>query len=136
MRPAHKAISAGVLEVREWACFTLRSRSLSIRTWSFVRYRFAEANPIRSFFSFPEGEKVYLYVNKTLCWKPRFPNYQSGFAAVVWSSWNGSIGEYRGRPRHRTIERLCLRRNVFSGRSRFSNSAIQRQGSRGARLNR
>jgi RNA recognition motif-containing protein len=45
------------LEVRELACFTLRSRSLkSIRTWSFVRYRFAEAHPIRSFFSFPKGE--------------------------------------------------------------------------------
>jgi RNA recognition motif-containing protein len=29
----------------------------SIRTWSFVRYRFAEANPIRRFFSFPEGER-------------------------------------------------------------------------------
>ena len=28
MRPAHKSISAGVLEVREQACFTLRSRSL------------------------------------------------------------------------------------------------------------
>jgi RNA recognition motif-containing protein len=46
------------LEVRELACFTLRSRSSkSIRTWSFVRYRFAEANPIRSFFSFPKEER-------------------------------------------------------------------------------
>jgi cold-inducible RNA-binding protein len=37
------------LEVRELACFTPRSRSSkSIRTWSFARYRFAEANPIRS----------------------------------------------------------------------------------------
>ena len=26
----------------------------SIRTWSFDRYRFAEAHPIRSFFSFPK----------------------------------------------------------------------------------
>jgi cold-inducible RNA-binding protein len=29
----------------------------SIRTWSFDRYRFAEANPIRSFFLFPKGER-------------------------------------------------------------------------------
>src|SRR5215213_10264888 len=58
MRPAHKTISAGVLEVREWACFTLRSRSFkSIRTWSFDRYRFAEVHPIRSFFSFPTQER-------------------------------------------------------------------------------
>ena len=77
MRPAHKSISAGVWMVREQACFTLRSRSLieSHRTWSFARYRFAEANPIRRFFSSPKG-KVYFYVNKTLCRKPRLPNYQ------------------------------------------------------------
>ena len=45
--------------VREQACLKLRSRSLfeSIRTWSFDRYRFAEANPIRSFF-YPEQGKV------------------------------------------------------------------------------
>src|ERR1044072_7289280 len=58
MRSAHKSISAGVLEVRERACFTLRSRSfLSIRTWSFDRYRFAEAHPIRSFFHSQKGER-------------------------------------------------------------------------------
>jgi cold-inducible RNA-binding protein len=64
MRPAHKSISAGVWMVREQACFKLRSRSSnkSIRTWSFDRYRFAEANPIRSFFSFPKRGKVYLYM--------------------------------------------------------------------------
>jgi cold-inducible RNA-binding protein len=46
------------LEVREQACFTLRSRSSkSIRTWSFDRYRFAEAHLIRSFFSTPKGER-------------------------------------------------------------------------------
>jgi len=44
MRPAHKTISAGVWIVREQACYKLRSRSFkSIRTWSFDRYRFAEA---------------------------------------------------------------------------------------------
>jgi RNA recognition motif-containing protein len=37
----------------------------SIRTWSFDRYRFAEAHPIRSFFSFPKG-KVYLYMSTKL----------------------------------------------------------------------
>src|ERR1700738_1313864 len=61
MRPAHKSISAGVWIVREQACFKFRSRSFkSIRTWSFDRYRFAEANPIRSFFSTPKRGKVYL----------------------------------------------------------------------------
>jgi cold-inducible RNA-binding protein len=53
------------LEVREQACFTLRSRSSkSIRTWSFDRYRFAEAHPIRSFFSFPEGEGYFFMSTK------------------------------------------------------------------------
>jgi cold-inducible RNA-binding protein len=37
----------------------------SIRTWSFDRYRFAEANPIRSFFSFPKGER-YIYMSTKL----------------------------------------------------------------------
>src|ERR1044072_4898797 len=51
MRPAHKSISAGVWKFEsrlvshsEAALFE------SIRTWSFERYRFAEAHPIRSFF--------------------------------------------------------------------------------------
>jgi cold-inducible RNA-binding protein len=59
MRPAHKRLAQDVWMVREQACLKLRSRSLfeSIRTWSFDRYRFAEANPIRSFFSFPKGER-------------------------------------------------------------------------------
>src|SRR5437773_2156151 len=44
--------------VREQADFKLRSRSYkSIRTWSFDRYRFAEANPIRSFFASQKGER-------------------------------------------------------------------------------
>jgi hypothetical protein len=44
MRPAHKSISAGRLDIREQAVFNFRSRSFkSIRTWSFDRYRFAEA---------------------------------------------------------------------------------------------
>jgi len=55
------------LEVREQACFTLRSRSFeSIRTWSFDRYRFAEAHPIRSFFFIPKRGKVYLYMSTKL----------------------------------------------------------------------
>ena len=59
MRPAHKTISAGVWMVREQACFTLRSRSYyqSIRTWSFDRYRFAEANPIRKLLFVPRRER-------------------------------------------------------------------------------
>ena len=44
--------------VREQACYKLRSRSFkSIRTWPFDRYRFAEANPIRSFFASQKGER-------------------------------------------------------------------------------
>src|SRR6185295_19174768 len=93
--------------------------SKSIRTWFFDRYRFAEAHPIRSFFSSQRG-KVYLYVNKTLCWKPCFPNHQSGTAAIVWSGRNGSICQCCGRPRHRTLERLCLRGNVQRRGSEFS----------------
>ena len=58
MRPAQLTKSAGVWIVREQACFTHRSRSFeSIRTWSFDRYRFAEANPIRRFFTFPKKGK-------------------------------------------------------------------------------
>ena len=60
MRPAHKSISAGVWIVREQACFTLEAALLlrasepgpSTATVS------AEANPIRSFFSFPKRGKV------------------------------------------------------------------------------
>jgi RNA recognition motif-containing protein len=40
--------------------------SEGIRTWSFDRNRFAEANPIRSFFFIPEREKVYLYMSTKL----------------------------------------------------------------------
>jgi cold-inducible RNA-binding protein len=55
------------LEVRELACFTLRSRSSkSIRTWSFVRYRFAEANPIRSFFFISKKGERYISMSTKL----------------------------------------------------------------------
>jgi len=59
MRPAHKSISAGRLDSSRAGLFTLRSRSVfeSIRTWSFVRYRFAEVHPIRSFFHSQKGER-------------------------------------------------------------------------------
>src|SRR6266576_6304925 len=61
MRPAHKAFSAGVLEVREQACYKLRSRSFkSIRNPVLRLLPFTEAIPIRSFFSFPNRGKVYL----------------------------------------------------------------------------
>ena len=77
MRPAHKSISAGVLEVREQVVSHFEAALFeSIRTWFFDRYRFAEAHPIRSFFFIPKRGKVYLYVNETLCWKPGFPNHQ------------------------------------------------------------
>src|SRR5215203_5254915 len=59
MRPARKSISAGRLDSSRAGLFTLRSRSVfeSIRTWSFVRYRFAEVHPIRSFFHSQKGER-------------------------------------------------------------------------------
>ena len=44
MRPAHKSISAGVWIVREQADSNYEAALTSIRTWSFDRYRFAEAN--------------------------------------------------------------------------------------------
>jgi hypothetical protein len=53
MRPAHKSISAGVWKFESWLVSHFEAALLSIRTWSFDRYRFAEAHPIRSFFSFP-----------------------------------------------------------------------------------
>ena len=38
----------------------------SIRTWSFDRYRFAEANPIRSFFFIPTTGERYIYMSTKL----------------------------------------------------------------------
>src|SRR5437660_10017312 len=111
--PGKKRLALDVWIVREQACYKLRSRSFeSIRTWSFDRYRFAEARSVRkaSFHSLT-GER-YIYVNETLCWKPRFPNHQPGAAATVCPGWHGSISERRGRPRHRTFTRVRLRRNV------------------------
>src|SRR6185369_10001950 len=67
MRPAHKTISAGRLDgSRAGSLLNLRSRSIlkSIRTRSFDRYRFAEANPIRSFFFIPKGERYISMSNK------------------------------------------------------------------------
>jgi len=60
MRPAHKLSGAGRLDSSRAGLFqTSKPLYLSIRTRSFARYRFAEANPIRSFFSFPrEGEGI------------------------------------------------------------------------------
>ena len=58
MRPAHKSISAGVWKFESRLVSHFEAALFeSIRTWSFDRYRFAEAHPIRSFFSFPEGER-------------------------------------------------------------------------------
>src|SRR5437660_10514313 len=66
MRPAHKTISAGVWIVREWADFKLRSRSFeSIRTWSFDRYRFAEARSVRKA-SFHSHKERYICMSTNL----------------------------------------------------------------------
>jgi len=59
MRPAQQSFAPDVWIVREQARKNLQ-KSLSyksIRTWSFDRNRFAEANPIRSFFFIPERER-------------------------------------------------------------------------------
>jgi len=55
MRPAPQ-ISAGRLDrSRAGLLQTLEAALKSIRTWSFDRNRFAEANPIRSFLFAPKG---------------------------------------------------------------------------------
>jgi hypothetical protein len=66
MRPAHKLISAGVWKFESRLVSHFEAALLSIRTRSFDRYRFAEAHPIRSFFSFPKRGKVYLYMSTKL----------------------------------------------------------------------
>ena len=69
MRPAHKLLSAGVWIVREQADFNSQ-KPLDIQEHPNLVLRllpFTEANPIRSFFSFPKRGKVYLYVNETIC---------------------------------------------------------------------
>jgi len=46
--------------VREQADFKLQKPlffTKSIRTWSFDRYRFAEARSVRQLLSFPKGER-------------------------------------------------------------------------------
>jgi cold-inducible RNA-binding protein len=58
MRPAHKTISAGVWKfesrlVSHFEAALYEHPNLVLRP----RYRFAEATPIRSFFSFPKGER-------------------------------------------------------------------------------
>src|SRR5215207_785963 len=66
MRPAHKTISAGVLEVRELACFTLRSRSLEHPNLV-LRPQTVSPKPIRfaASFSFPQGER-YIFMSTKL----------------------------------------------------------------------
>jgi cold-inducible RNA-binding protein len=67
MRPAHKLISAGVWKFESRLVSHFEAALFeSIRTWSFDRYRFAEAYPIRSFFSFPKRGEVYLYMSTKL----------------------------------------------------------------------
>jgi hypothetical protein len=56
MRPRTNRFALDVWIVRERAVVKLLEAALlckSIRTWSFDHYRFAEANPIRSFFIVP-----------------------------------------------------------------------------------
>ena len=73
--PRAANISAGRLDSSRAGLFQLVKRSLrASEPGPSNGNRFAEANPIRSFFFTPEGER-YIYVNKTLCWKPRFPNH-------------------------------------------------------------
>jgi len=76
MRPAHKSISAGVWIVREQAEFNyeaaLKERpNLGLRLLPFRR---SQSDSQLLFYSQNWG-KVYLYVNKTLRWKPSLPNH-------------------------------------------------------------
>ena len=57
MRPAHKSISAGVWKFESRLVSHFEAALLSIRTWSFDRYRFAEVHPFRSFFHSQTGER-------------------------------------------------------------------------------
>jgi cold-inducible RNA-binding protein len=57
MRPAHKSISAGVWKFESRLVSHFEAALLSIRTWSFDRYRFAEVHPFRSFFHSQKGER-------------------------------------------------------------------------------
>jgi hypothetical protein len=67
MRPAHKTISAGVWKFESRLVSHFEAALFeSIRTLVLrPRYRFAEAHPIRSFFSFPKGER-YIYMSTKL----------------------------------------------------------------------
>jgi hypothetical protein len=57
MRPAPQ-MSAGRLDSSRAGLFqTVEAALKSIRTWSFDRSRFAEANPIRSFLLTPKGRR-------------------------------------------------------------------------------
>ena len=68
MRPAHKTISAGRLDSSRAGLVSHFEAAPfeSIRTWSFDRYRFAEANPIRSFFFIPKTGERYIYMSTKL----------------------------------------------------------------------
>jgi uncharacterized membrane protein YgcG len=68
MRPAHKTISAGRLDEFESRLISTSEAALltkSIRTWSFDRYRFAEARSVRQLLSFPKRGKV-IYMSTKL----------------------------------------------------------------------
>ena len=66
MRPAHKSISAGVWKFESRLVSHFEAALLSIRTWSFDRYRFAEAHPIRSFFFIPNKGERYISMSTKL----------------------------------------------------------------------
>jgi RNA recognition motif-containing protein len=58
MRPAHKSISAGVWKFESRLVSHFEAALFeSIRTWSFDRYRFAEAPSDSQLLSFPKGER-------------------------------------------------------------------------------
>src|SRR4029434_4532567 len=69
--------------VREQACYEISEAALlkSIRTWSFDRYRFAEAHPIRKLLSFPKGKGKSLcqrnYMLETLLPKPPVRSFRN-----------------------------------------------------------
>src|SRR6185295_20286370 len=114
MRPAQQSSAPDVWIVREQARTNLQ-KSLSPRASEpGPSLATVSPKPIRFAASFhPRKGKVYLYVNETLCWKPCFPNYQSGAAADVRSSRDSRISKCRGGPRNWTLTRICVRGDVF-----------------------
>src|ERR1051326_4905485 len=83
--PRAKRLAPDVWMVREQVCFTHRSRSCLRASEPDSSNAAVRRRQIRfaASFHFLNRGKGFVYVKKTLCWEPRFPNYQSGFTRTV-----------------------------------------------------